>query len=97
MSVASECGELNSYDSDRVARTARVSLLKALGQPGRSGQPRNAHKLVPLIIDDQTSPSEIATAVPDVISKGVFGIVFNSVQTLLAAKYPQEVVVPLIS
>src|ERR1700674_2541300 len=30
----------------------------------------NGHKLVPLIIDDQTSPTEIATAVQSAISKG---------------------------
>ena len=38
----------------------------------------NGHKLVPLVIDDQTSPSEITTAVQDAISKGVIGIVSNS-------------------
>ena len=48
----------------------------------------NGHKLVPLVIDDQTSPTEITTAVQDAISKGAFGIVAQSPVFFLAAKYP---------
>jgi branched-chain amino acid transport system substrate-binding protein len=55
----------------------------------------NGHKLVPLIIDDQTSPSEIATAVQSAISKGAFGIVSQSPLMFLAAKYPQQAGVPV--
>jgi len=55
----------------------------------------NGHKLVPLVIDDQTSPSEIATAVQSAISKGAIGIVSQSPLFFLAAKYPQEANVPV--
>jgi len=55
----------------------------------------NGHKLVPLVIDDQTSPTVIATAVQDALSKGVFGIVSQSALFFLADKYPQEQGVPV--
>ena len=55
----------------------------------------NGHKLVPLIIDDQTNPSEIATAVQSAISKGAFGIVSQSPLMFLAAKYPQQAGMPV--
>ena len=54
----------------------------------------NGHKIVPLVIDDQTSPSEIATAVQEADSKA-FGIVSQSPLFFLAAKYPQEAGVPV--
>jgi branched-chain amino acid transport system substrate-binding protein len=55
----------------------------------------NGHKLVPLVIDDQTSPTEITTAVQDAISKGAFSIVAQSPVFFLAAKYPQEAGMPV--
>lgn len=61
---------------------ARIDLQNAEGGV-------NGHKLVPLVIDDQTSPSEITTAVQDADSKA-FGIVAQSPVFFLAAKYPQE-------
>ena len=54
----------------------------------------NGHKLVPLVIDDQTSPSEITTAVQDADSKA-FGIVAQSPVFFLAAKYSQEAGMPV--
>jgi branched-chain amino acid transport system substrate-binding protein len=66
---------------------ARIDLQNAEG--GVDG-----HKLVPLVIDDQTSPSEIATAVQEADSKA-FGIVSQSPLFFLAAKYPQEAGVPV--
>jgi branched-chain amino acid transport system substrate-binding protein len=54
----------------------------------------NGHKLVPLVIDDQTSPTEIATAVQEADSKA-FGIVSNSPLFFLAAKYPNQAGVPV--
>jgi branched-chain amino acid transport system substrate-binding protein len=54
----------------------------------------NGHKLVPLVIDDQTSPAEITTAVQDADSKA-FGIVAQSPVFFLAAKYPQEAGMPV--
>ena len=55
----------------------------------------NGHKLVPLVIDDQTNPTEIATAVQSAISKGAFGIVSQSPLMFLAAKYPQQAGLPV--
>jgi branched-chain amino acid transport system substrate-binding protein len=66
---------------------ARIDLQNAEGGV-------NGHKLVPLVIDDQTSPSEIATAVQEADSKA-FGIVSQSPLFFLAAKYPQEQGVPV--
>ncbi len=54
----------------------------------------NGHKIVPLVIDDQTSPAEITTAVQDADSKA-FGIVAQSPVFFLAAKYPQEAGMPV--
>jgi len=66
---------------------ARIDLQNAEGGV-------NGHKLVPLVIDDQTSPSEIATAVQEADSKA-FGIVSQSPLFFLAAKYPQAAGVPV--
>ena len=55
----------------------------------------NGHKLVPLVLDDQTSPSEVATAVQDAISKGAIGIVSDSALLFLADKFPQQAGFPL--
>jgi branched-chain amino acid transport system substrate-binding protein len=66
---------------------ARIDLQNAQGGV-------NGHKLVPLVIDDQTSPSEITTAVQDADSKA-FGIVAQSPVFFLAAKYPQEAGMPV--
>ena len=66
---------------------ARLDLQNAEG--GVDG-----HKLVPLVIDDQTNPSEIATAVQDADSKA-FGIVSQSPLFFLAAKYPNQAGVPV--
>jgi len=67
---------------------ARLALQNAQGGV-------NGHKLVPLVIDDQTNPSEIATAVQSAISKGAFGIVSQSPLMFLAAKYPQQAGLPV--
>jgi branched-chain amino acid transport system substrate-binding protein len=55
----------------------------------------NGHKLVPLVIDDQTSPTTVVTGVQDALSKGAFGIVSDSALFFLAAKYPQQQGVPV--
>ena len=51
--------------------------------------------MMPLVIDDQTSPSIIATAVQSAISKGAFGIVSQSPLFFIAAKYPQQAGIPV--
>ena len=67
---------------------ARIALQNAEGGV-------NGHKLVPLVIDDQTSPTEIATALQSAISKNVFGIVSQSPLFFLAAKYPEQAGIPV--
>jgi len=73
--------------SSPAAFEARLDLQNAEGGV-------NGHKLVPLVIDDQTNPSEIATAVQSADSKA-FGIVSQSPLFFLAAKYPQQQGVPV--
>jgi branched-chain amino acid transport system substrate-binding protein len=67
---------------------ARIKLQNAEG--GVDG-----HKLVPLVIDDQTSPTGVATAINDAISKGAIGIVAVSPVFFLGAKNAQEAGVPV--
>ena len=62
---------------------ARIALQNAEGGV-------NGHKITGIVIDDQTSPTEIATAVQDALSKGAFGIVSDSPLFFLAAKYPNQ-------
>jgi ABC-type branched-subunit amino acid transport system substrate-binding protein len=66
---------------------ARIALQNAEG--GVHG-----HKLVPLVLDDQTNPSSIATVVQEADSKA-FGIVSQSPLFFLAAKYPNQAGVPV--
>jgi ABC-type branched-subunit amino acid transport system substrate-binding protein len=67
---------------------ARIALQNAEGGV-------NGHKIIPLVIDDQTSPSEDPTAVQDAISKGAFGIVADSPLFFEGAKYPQQAGIPV--
>lgn len=55
----------------------------------------NGHKIIPLVIDDQTNPSEVATAVQSALAKGAFGIVSASPLFFLAAKILQQQGVPV--
>ena len=73
--------------NDPAGFVARIDLQNAEGGV-------NGHKLVPLVIDDQTNPNVIATAVHAADSKA-FGIVSASPLFFLAAKYPQEEGVPV--
>ncbi|HEX4163800.1 MAG TPA: ABC transporter substrate-binding protein [Acidimicrobiales bacterium] len=66
---------------------ARIALQNAQG--GVHG-----HKLVPLVLDDQTNPSNIATIVQEADSKA-FGIVSQSPLFFLAAKNPNQAGVPV--
>ena len=67
---------------------ARIALQNAQGGV-------NGHKIVPLVIDDQTSPTLVVTAVQNAISKGAFGIVSESPLFFEAAKYPQQAGIPV--
>jgi branched-chain amino acid transport system substrate-binding protein len=66
---------------------ARLALQNAQG--GVHG-----HKLVGLVIDDQTNPSQISTAVQEADAKA-FGIVSQSPLMFLAAKFPNQAGVPV--
>ncbi len=55
----------------------------------------NGHQLQGIVLDDQTSPSYVVTAVQDALSKGVIGIVSTSPLFFEAAKYPNEQGVPV--
>ena len=67
---------------------ARIALQNAEG--GVDG-----HRISGVVIDDQTSPTEVATAVQDALSKGAFGIVSTSPLFFLAARYPNQQGVPV--
>ncbi len=67
---------------------ARIDLQNSMGGV-------NGHKLVPLVIDDQSSPTVITTAVQDALSKGAFGIVSQSALFFLADKAPNQQGVPV--
>jgi branched-chain amino acid transport system substrate-binding protein len=76
------------YSDSPAGFRARIALQNARGGV-------NGHKIVGLVIDDQTSPTTVATAVQDAISKGALGIVANSALFFAAAKYPQQAGIPV--
>jgi branched-chain amino acid transport system substrate-binding protein len=78
----------SEFSQAPVGFNARIALQNAEGGV-------NGHKLVGTVLDDQTSPSAIATAVQDALSKGAFGIVSTSPLFFLAAKTPQQQGVPV--
>jgi branched-chain amino acid transport system substrate-binding protein len=67
---------------------ARIALQNAEGGV-------NGHKLVPLVINDQTSPSLDATGVQLAISRGAIGIVADSSLFFGGYKYAQQAGVPV--
>jgi branched-chain amino acid transport system substrate-binding protein len=67
---------------------ARVALQNAQGGV-------NGHKINGMVLDDQTSPTEVVTAVQDALSKGAFGIVSTTPLFFEAAKYPNQQGVPV--
>ena len=86
--ISSLTGPGGAEDADSVSGfDARLALQNAQG--GVHG-----HKLVPLVIDDQTSPSQIAPAVQEADAKA-FGIVSQSPLFFLAAKDPNQQGVPV--
>jgi branched-chain amino acid transport system substrate-binding protein len=81
--ISSLTGEGASQDGTSPAGfTARIDMQNAEG--GIDG-----HKLVGMVIDDQTSPSEITTAVQSA-DQSALGIVSQSPLFFLAAKYPNQ-------
>ncbi len=67
---------------------ARIALQNAEGGV-------NGHKIVGVIYDDQTSPTQVASVVQQALAKGSFGIVSVSPLFFEADKYPQEQGVPV--
>lgn len=67
---------------------ARIALQNAQGGV-------NGHKIKGIVIDDQTSPSAVATGVQDALSQGAFGLVSTSPLFFLAAKIPNQQGVPV--
>jgi branched-chain amino acid transport system substrate-binding protein len=67
---------------------ARIDLQNAQGGV-------NGHRLIPLVIDDQTSPTAVVTAIQEAISKGALGIVSGSFVFQYGAKYPQQAGIPV--
>jgi branched-chain amino acid transport system substrate-binding protein len=87
--ISSLTGEAASQFADSpVGFKARIALQNSMG--GVDG-----HKLVGIVIDDQTNPSTDPTAVQEAISKGVTGIVSVSPLFFLGAKYAQQAGVPV--
>jgi ABC-type branched-subunit amino acid transport system substrate-binding protein len=87
--ITSLTGEAGPQFSEApIGFRARIALQNAEGGV-------NGHKIVPLVIDDQTSPTEVVTAVQDAISKGAFGIVSTSPLFFEAAKYPNQAGIPV--
>jgi branched-chain amino acid transport system substrate-binding protein len=67
---------------------ARIAMQNAAGGV-------NGHKIKGIILDDQTSPSAITTAVQNALSKNPIGIVSISPLFFLAAKYPNQAGMPV--
>jgi ABC-type branched-subunit amino acid transport system substrate-binding protein len=87
--ITSLTGEGSSEFSQTPAGfNARIALQNSEG--GIDG-----HKITGIVLDDQTSPTEIATAVQDALSKGAVGIVSESPLFFLADKYPQQAGMPV--
>jgi branched-chain amino acid transport system substrate-binding protein len=87
--ITSVTGEAAPQDVGTVgAFKARLDLQNAQG--GIDG-----HKLEPLIIDDQTSPTAISTGIEDAISKGAIGIVSESPLFFLDAKAAASAGIPV--
>jgi ABC-type branched-subunit amino acid transport system substrate-binding protein len=86
--ISSLTGTAASQDGSSPAGfEARIALQNAFGGV-------NGHMLVPLVIDDQTNPSLVVTAVQNADSKA-FGIVSQSPIMYFASKYAQQAGVPV--
>ncbi|HEX3567997.1 MAG TPA: ABC transporter substrate-binding protein, partial [Acidimicrobiales bacterium] len=70
------------------AMRARIDLQNANG--GVDG-----HKILVVVYDDQTSPTQASTAVQEAVSKGVLGIVSISALFFEGAKYAQQAGIPV--
>ena len=78
----------SEFASTPPAFNARIALANAQGGV-------NGHKIKGIILDDQTNPTAISTAVQDAMSKNPIGIVSISPLFFLAAKYPNQAGIPV--
>src|ERR1035438_9889250 len=78
----------SEFSQAPVGFNARIALQNAEGGV-------NGRKLSGIVLDDQTSPSAVVTAVQDALSKGAFGIVSTSPLFFLGAKNPNAKGVPV--
>jgi branched-chain amino acid transport system substrate-binding protein len=78
----------SEFSDAPVGFDARIAMQNAEG--GVDG-----HKITGIVLDDQTSPSGVATAVQDALSKGALGLVSTSPLFFLAAKYPNQQGIPV--
>ena len=85
-SLTGEAG--SSFVGSPAVFKARLDLANAQGGV-------NGHKLVPLVIDDQTSPAAISTGVQEAISRGAVGIVADSAVYFLGDKFAQQAGIPV--
>ncbi len=67
---------------------ARIALQNAMGGV-------NGHKIVPIVINDETNPSQVATAVQEAISQGAVGIVNDSSLFYAGYKFAQQAGIPV--
>jgi branched-chain amino acid transport system substrate-binding protein len=87
--ITSLTGEGSSeFSNAPVGFNARIAMQNAEGGV-------NGHKIVGIVLDDQTSPTEVATAVQSALSKGALGIVSDSPLFFLADKPPNQQGVPV--
>ncbi len=87
--ISSLTGQAGSeFGNSPAGFNARIALQNAQGGV-------NGHKIKGIILDDQTSPTQIATVVQQALSKNPIGIVSNSPLFFLAAKYPNQAGVPV--
>ncbi len=78
----------SEFSQAPVGFNARIALQNAEGGV-------NGHKITGIVIDDQTSPSGVSTAVQDALSKGALGLVSTSPLFFLADKVPNKQGVPV--
>jgi branched-chain amino acid transport system substrate-binding protein len=87
--ITSLTGEgASEFSNAPVGFNARIAMQNAEGGV-------NGHKIVGIVLDDQTSPTEVATAVQSALSKGALGIVSDSPLFFLADKPPNQQGVPV--
>ena len=78
----------SEFSDAPVGFDARIAMQNAEG--GVDG-----HQIKGIVLDDQTSPSAVTTAVQDALSKGAIGLVSTSPLFFLAAKYPNQQGIPV--